>query len=144
MIRMGSNFDSLTSATNPIDLDILLRKPTIKGRTLSVKGFMSSFEVVLTYEDYVLLRAVVRDNIGRHINTDEWDNIEKAYWQEEEDPDHRPGISGPTDATNRVAYSTNARFVRYGKSGKKGIKKAHPRTSERLTLMTTKMSLHIL
>jgi len=128
---MGSNFDSLTSATNPIDLDILLRKPTIKGRTLSVKGFMSSFEVVLTYEDYVLLRAVVRDNIGRHINTDEWDNIEKAYWQEEEDSDHRPGISGPTDATNRVAYSTNARFVRYGKSGKKGIKEAHPRTSEK-------------
>ena len=133
MVRMGSNFDSLSSATNPIDLDILLRKPTIKGRTLSIRGMMSSFEVVLHYEDYALLRAVAKDNIGRHVNTDKWDNVEKAYWLETEDADHRLDSNGSAkpdgDVTKKVAYSTNARFVRYGKGGKKGMKQAHSRTS---------------
>ncbi len=127
---MGSNFDSLSSATDPIDLDILLRKPTIKGRTLSIRGIMSCFNVVLNYEDFALLRAVVKDNIGRHINTDEWDNVEKAYWLENEDADHRSGpqrsIEPDEGRASKVAYSTNARFVRYGKGGKKGLKKAKP------------------
>ena len=124
MVRTGSNFESLSSATNPLDLDILLRKPTIKGRTLSIRGKMSSFEGVLNYEDYALLQAVIRDNIGRQVNTDKWDNVEKAYWLENEDADYRMGFQGSIDgdATNKVSYSTNARFVRYGKSGKKGMK----------------------
>ena len=107
---MGSNFDSLSSATNPIDLDILLRKPTIKGRTLSIRGNMSSFEGVLHYEDYALLRAVAKDNIGRHVNTDKWDNVEKAYWLEKEDTDHRLGIQGSIEPhgqpNERHAYRT--------------------------------------
>ena len=47
LVRMRSSFDTLSSATNPIDLDIMLRKPTIKGRALSVRGIMSCFDVVL-------------------------------------------------------------------------------------------------
>jgi hypothetical protein len=83
---------------------------------------------VLHYDDYALLRAVARDNIGRRVNTDKWDNVEKAYELENEDTDQRLGIQGTNkldgDTTNRVAYSTNARFVRYGKGGKKGTKEA--------------------
>lgn len=131
MIRKKLSFDSLSSATNPIDLDILLRKPTIKGRTLSIRGNMSSFEVVLRYQDYALLRAVAKDNIGRHVNTDKWDNVEKAYWMEEENNDrHQTGIADGS-VTNKVAYSTNARFVRYGKGGKKGLKEARTTTIDK-------------
>lgn len=130
LVSIGSNFDSLSSATSPIDLDILLRKPTIKGRILSIRGIMSSLDTVLKYEDYALLRAVARDNIGRHINTDKWDNVEKAYWLENEDTDKRLGIQRSTKPDggdiNKVAYSTNARFVRYGKGGKKGMKETNP------------------
>ena len=128
LVRMGSSFDSLSSATNPIDLDIMLRKPTIKGRTLSVRGIMSCFDVVLNYEDYALLRAVVNDNIGRYINTDKWDNVEKAYELENKDAERKSGLQPQVEAdsevSSKVAYSNNARFVRYGKGGKKGIKKA--------------------
>lgn len=128
LVRMRSSFDTLSSATNPIDLDIMLRKPTIKGRTLSVRGIMSCFDVVLNYEDYALLRAVVKDNIGRYINTDKWDNVEKAYELENQDAEQKSGLQPQIEAdgevSNKVAYSDNARFVRYGKGGKKGIKKA--------------------
>eukprot|EP00536_Pseudo-nitzschia_multiseries_P004057 jgi/Psemu1/323294/estExt_fgenesh1_pg.C_650034 len=137
MIREGSSFESLSSATNPIDLDILLRKPTIKGRTLSIRGTMSCFEVLLHYQDYALLRAVANDNIGRHVNTDKWDNVEKAYWMEEQNDHNMKDARGPTkpdrEMKNKVAYSSNARFVRYGKSGRKGKKQTHP-TSDKSNL----------
>lgn len=112
----------------------MLRKPTIKGRTLSIRGIMSCFDVVLSYEDYALLRAVVKDNIGRHINKDKWDNVEKAYELENEHAEQKLGLKPSTQAeggmSNKVAYSTNARFVRYGKGGKKGMQKASTRITE--------------
>merc|ERR1719464_92701 len=101
----------------------------MKRRTLSIRGKMSCFEVTLQYQDYALLRAVINDNICRSINTDEWDNIEKAYWMEEKSADKQRSIEGSVkiddDANAQVAYSSNARFVRYGKCGKKGRKQTH-------------------
>lgn len=94
----------------------------IRGRTLSIRGKMSCFEVTLQYQDYALLWAVVHDNIGRRINTDKWDNVEKAYWMEEKSADRQNNIEGSenvADVNTQVAYSSNARFVRYGKGGKK-------------------------
>jgi hypothetical protein len=120
----------LSSATNPIDLEIILRKPTVKGRELSMRGKLSFVEMSLNYSDYVFLRAVVRDNIGRKVNTEKWDNVEKAYWSEEAAAEDlsEVGVATPelgllnpsplvTEA--RVAYSSNARFVRYGKQGQR-------------------------
>ncbi len=103
---------------------------------------MSSFDMVLNYEDYALLRAVAKDNVGRRINTDEWDNVEKAYefWLESETADQRSSSHRLTEddgGTKKVAYSTNARFVRYGKGGKKGIKKSNPRGGGETNLDST-------
>ncbi|CAJ1945620.1 unnamed protein product [Cylindrotheca closterium] len=113
--------DDLSLITNPIDLEIMLRKPTVKGRELAVRGNLSSLDLELDYSDYVFLRAVARDNIGRNINTDAWDNVEKAYWLEEEKKeDDSSLISNVADNESRkVEYSSNARFVRYGKAGKR-------------------------
>lgn len=129
MLRQGLDFNALSSATNPIDLDILLKKPTVKGRKLSIKGKLTFLEVSLCYCDYALLRAVARDNISRRIDTDKWDNVEKAYWMEEAQTesfknrnDSEIDQVGSNPSAQNVAYSSNARFVRYGKGGKKGTK----------------------
>jgi hypothetical protein len=113
-------------ATNPIDLRINLRRPTTKGGELSIRGELSFVDLVLKYSDYMLIRCVASDNLGRKVDTEKWDNIEKAYWSEEigienaiatfsVDDDDLAHVR-PTE--NRVAYSSNARFVRYGKAGK--------------------------
>ncbi|KAL3910470.1 MAG: hypothetical protein SGILL_007675, partial [Bacillariaceae sp.] len=124
--RAGADSEALTSSTIPVDLNILLRKATVKGRTLFVKGTLSCIAVTLNYTDYALLRAVVRDNVGRAVDTEKWDNVEKAYWMESGRntsggvPEDGP-VSGGAEQS-AVHYSSNARFVRYGKGGKKGKK----------------------
>lgn len=124
----NSALGALSSATNPIDLDILLRKPTVKGRKLSVEGKLSSVELSLCYCDYVLLRDVARDNVSRRIDTETWDNVEKAYWMEEADNELNEDTFafdnvGFSPGAQTVAYSSNARFVRYGTGGKRSRKK---------------------
>jgi hypothetical protein len=127
MTRAGSDFELLSSATNPVNLDILLRKPTAKGRTLTVKGRMSCFVVALCYTDYALLRAIISDNVCRRVDTDKWDNVEKAYWMEEAKENY--GDAAHDVHRTRLAYSSNARFVRYGKGGKKGQNKSGKKAS---------------
>jgi hypothetical protein len=121
-----------STATKPIDLEITLRKPTVQGRDMSLRGKLSFVDVTLQYTDYVILRAVARDNFGRKVDTEKWDNVEKAYWMEEERLDgvkqdtpsglrvDRSGNSAPSGSDVPVAYSSHARFVRYGKRAKKG------------------------
>ena len=123
--------DGLVSApsTNPIDLQITLRKPTVRGRDMILRGKLSFVDAALNYSDYVLLRAIARDNIGRKVDTEKWDNVEKAFWMEEATEDgttdafdalnlYLPGSSTSQRAETHVAYSSNARFVRYGKKGR--------------------------
>lgn len=126
--QVGVRDDRVFSpATNPIDLKINLRKPTTKGEELSIRGKLSFVDLMLKYSDYILIRYVVSDNIGRQIDTENWDNIEKAYWSEGFGIENAvPTFSIDDDdethlkpAENRVAYSSNARFVRYGKAGKR-------------------------
>ena len=123
VLRDGADLDCLSSATNPIDLEIVLRKPTMRGRELSLSGKLSFVDLTLCYSDYVLMRAVARDNIGRKVDTEKWDNVEKAYWLEEsafEDvSDVGTNWREMNTAENRVTYSSNARFIRYGKGGKR-------------------------
>lgn len=116
MTRVGNGPNELTSATNPIDLQIELRKPTVKGQETAVQGNLSFLDLKMDYSDYALIRAVVRDNVGRTVDTESWDNVEKAYWLEEEDK--AEVLEG-----DRVEYSSNARFIRYGKAGKAGKKR---------------------
>lgn len=118
--------DSFAAVTNSIDLGIYLRKPTSKGGELSLRGKLSFVDLVLRYTDYSLIRCVADDNVGRKIDTDKWDNIEKAYWSEEVDGENAT-VTGSEEGQiklieNRVEYSSNARFVRYGKAGKRKLK----------------------
>lgn len=125
MMRNKTELNDLSSATKPINLEIMLQKPTVRGREIAVQGKLSFFDLKLNYSDFVFLRAVIRDNIGRKIDTEAWDNIEKAYWLEEDMEEDR--IRSGTDfnevESRQVEYSSNARFVRYGKAGKRDQKK---------------------
>jgi hypothetical protein len=59
------------------------------------------------------LNAVTRDNISREIDTGRWDNIEKAFSMEQEEvASWQDGVSHGED---RPAYSSHARFIRYGR-----------------------------
>ena len=85
----------------PLDVKLEVRKPTKRGNTVIVKGSLSCIEVTLTYTTFLLLNAVMKDNISREIDMDRWDNVEKAYSMEEEMAD-------------QPAYSSSARFIHYG------------------------------
>ncbi|KAG7345960.1 vacuolar-sorting-associated protein 13 C-terminal domain containing protein [Nitzschia inconspicua] len=119
--RSGPDYVALSSAMKPVDLEVLLRKPTVWGKPTSVKGKLSSFVTCLNYSDYALLRAVLRDNVGRRIDKEKWDNVEKAYWMESSDGilEKEAEATKPREGrVNRVQYASDARFVRYGKAGK--------------------------
>jgi hypothetical protein len=144
--------NGLSSATNPIDLEIMLRKPTVRGREIAVQGKMSFLDLKLNYSDFVFVRAVMRDNVGRKIDTEAWDNVEKAYWLEEEKKEE--GFDSGTGIneveSRRVEYSSNARFVRYGKAGKRDRKKqrnssetmARPSLTRQSTESSTALDIH--
>jgi hypothetical protein len=120
--RAGPDFVSLSSASDPIDLDVILRKPTVRGRATSIRAKLSCYVMCLSYSDYALLQAVVRDNVGRPVNKENWDNVEKAFWMEShEDVPENEGkkVERAGDGLQKVHYSSNARFVRYGTGGKK-------------------------
>lgn len=116
---------SLPAADRPVELHVILRKPTWHGHTISMRGKLSFVDLTLKYSEYVLLRAVLRDNIGRDIDMNQWDNIEKAYWMEEArietmgyDGDNRMSrveTQNDTSGVGRVTYASDARFIRYGK-----------------------------
>lgn len=96
----------------PLDVNLSLRKPMKKGNAVVVKGNLTLIDLTLTYTTFVLLKAVMKDNVSRDIDVTRWDNVEKAYWMEEEDEgDH-------------VAYSSNARFIRYGQERRAKIARA--------------------
>lgn len=121
--RAGPDFPTLSSASDPVDLDVTLRKPTVGGRPTSIRGKLSSLGTRLNYSDYALMRAVIRDNIGRPVDKERWDNVEKAYWMESSDAmvDNEAAVAVRLETgLQNVHYSSNARFVRYGTGGKMG------------------------
>eukprot|EP00980_Cylindrotheca_fusiformis_P027997 scaffold22575_cov141-Cylindrotheca_fusiformis.AAC.28 len=134
MMKDTINVNDLSSATNPIDLEIILQKPTVVGREISLRGKLSFLHLKLNYSDFVFVQAVVRDNVGRRIDTEAWDNIEKAYWLEEEKKEDGLGSGADTIEieSRQVEYASNARFVRYGKAGKRDRKKER-KLSETMT-----------
>jgi hypothetical protein len=97
----------------PVNLNLNLRKATGRGKTVSMRGSLSCIDLTLTYTAYVLLNAVMRDNISREIDSSRWDNIEKAFSMEQEDVGSRQ--HGLLHGDNRPAYSSHARFIRYGR-----------------------------
>eukprot|EP00978_Attheya_sp_CCMP212_P014018 scaffold35454_cov51-Attheya_sp.AAC.8 len=115
---------------NPVDLHLTLRKPSWYEKTMIVRGKMSNVDLILTYLDYALLRAVLRDNVGKTVNMAAWDNVEKAYSTEASEDDNvsasktdafvRSAARGQsrTEVLSKVVYAADARFVRYGTMAK--------------------------
>ena len=100
----------------PIDLHFDLRKPmhTNKAKTMVLQGRLSFVVMRLRYSDYRLLRAILKYNIGKKADMSKWDNVEKAYWMETNEEQARSEKSENSSSEQRVAYSSSARFVRYG------------------------------
>ena len=117
----GGAGEALTETKQmPVDLLLDLRKPTSLGRTTLVKGSLSYVDLVLAYSDYILCRSVFRENIGKKVGMERWDNVEKAFWMEQSTENTVTERASMNDITghHRVAYSSHARFVRYGMKSK--------------------------
>ena len=74
----------------------------------------------LSYNEYVVLRYIIQDNIGKKTNRDLWDNLERA-WENESEVSDTVGQDSLTYSVH-VAYSSSARVVRYGQGiGKRPV-----------------------
>ena len=117
----------------PVDLLLELRKPTSVERTVLFQASLSYVDLRLAYSDYALCRSVLRENIARKIDMDRWDNVEKAYWMEQQASSESLMIEQITPLesvlNHRVAYSSNARFVRYGQKTKVTLSVEEPKGS---------------
>jgi hypothetical protein len=105
----------------PVDLHFDLRK-FVKSKSLSLRGRLTSVTLLLKYSDYALLRAVLNNNVGRKPDISKWDNIEKAFWSEAADEREPQSLKRDTNVSSKiieeVAYSSSARFIRYGTRGR--------------------------
>jgi hypothetical protein len=87
---------------------------TNEAKTMALQGRLSFVVMRLRYSDYRLLRSILTHNIGKKADVSKWDNVEKAYWIETNEERERPEKSNASSSDQRVAYSSSARFVRYG------------------------------
>lgn len=78
----------------------------------AIRCRLSNVMTRLSYRDYVALRCIIRDNIGRKTDRDHWDNLETAWEKESKatEPFDHDSLKYSVD----VAYSSSARVVRYG------------------------------
>lgn len=117
-----------SAVTSPIDLGIDLKRPTSKGGEMMIRGNLSLVDLVVKYSYYVLICSVVNDNVGKKVDADKWDNVEKAYESEDHDVIvFSSSVDGGVSTTiasreGGVAYSSNARLIRYGRAGKRQAK----------------------
>ena len=89
---------------NPLNFHLHVRKPpSITDLPVIIRCKMTTVELVLTYNEYMLLNAVLDENLTKKVDKSLWDNLEDPFANVE-------------DQTSGVQYSKNARFVRYGKS----------------------------
>ena len=84
--------------------NLTMRKPST-GKTTIIQGNAPSLNIQLKYREFMMLNLVALENIGKPINESQWENIEKSYWQTED--------NSLADASN-VIYADSARFVRFG------------------------------
>ncbi len=111
----------------PVDIHFILYKSLWFRNSLIARGKMSSVNFILKYSEYELLRTVLRNNVTKPVNMDRWDNVEKEYSLESNNETEKPvsadapaGLDQSSiNAQNDVAYSSHARFIRYGMKGKR-------------------------
>jgi len=105
------------------------------GSTMSCR--LSDVVVRLSYLDYVSLRWILRDNVGKKTNKGNWDNLEAAW--EKEAGKSALDVAESQTYSNEVMYSTSARLVRYGQGQKTESRK--PSTTLELYFETLSLLL---
>lgn len=100
----------LASTGTFFDTKLTVMKPTI-GKVTQVRGGIETFNILLSYRDYMMLKLVMQENVGKSIDETKWENIEKIFWQTENEP---PESSSHNDTG--MLYAESARFVRFGES----------------------------
>lgn len=90
--------------------NLTIRKPS-SGETTIIQGKTPFISVHLLYREFLMLNLVARENIGKPVDASKWDNIEKSYWQNE---DESLANASSDQHESSVMYAEGARFVRFG------------------------------
>lgn len=100
---------------DPINLRLSLFKPSWYSNSIVVRGFLSHIDYALRYTDYVFLNEVMKHNLGKSVDKTSWDNVEKAYWQEDGAEEQSGNVpAADDDLPGVVQYAPDARIIRYG------------------------------
>lgn len=97
---------------NPINLFFQLRKPpSHNDLPLIARCKVSLLDLVLSYTDYIMIHNVINENLGKDVDKTFWDH-DKNGLEALEEPEQQ-GTNASLD-TQKVKYSKDARFVRFG------------------------------
>jgi hypothetical protein len=97
---------------NPINLFFQVRKPPSHNNLpLIARCKVSLVDLVLSYTDYIMIHDVINENLGIDVDKTSWDHdtIELEVLEES----RQQGTNTVLD-TQKVTYSKDARFVRFG------------------------------
>jgi len=98
----GESLSSSLQIENPVNFHLQMRTPPSESDLPTiVRCKLTAMELVLCYSEYMLLRAVLKENVTKKVDKTLWDNPEDSFLTDE-------------DESSGVRYSKNARFVRYG------------------------------
>jgi hypothetical protein len=103
-VNKGSRevLSNLLHIENPVNVHLQMQKPPLQENLPSVVHCkVTAMEFILRYSEYILLRAVLKENLMKKVDKTLWDNPEDTFTVDE-------------DLPHKVRYSENARFVRYG------------------------------
>lgn len=98
----------LASPDTFFETKLTVMKPTI-GKVTQVRGGIKTFNIRLSYRDFLMLRLIMRENVGKAIDETQWENIEKIFWQTE-----GTAADGSSHTDTGVLYAETARYVRFG------------------------------
>jgi SHR-binding domain of vacuolar-sorting associated protein 13 len=102
---------TVQALNRPLNVTLFLQKAAWHNRKMSLRCRFSLADMTLKYSQYCLLCAVVNGNVGKGIDKDKWDNVEKAYDLEVMEAE---GIGVQPVQPRHVEYATGARHVRFG------------------------------
>jgi hypothetical protein len=123
----------LSESTISSGIDVTL-DVTMSSTGISVSIRLSDLLVRLASTDYITIRRIVRDNLGRKMDTSMWENVERAW--ENEVTDDGDDQAQEQAYSHEVIYSSSARLVQYGRP-KKGTERKY---SSQLTISLGSLS----
>lgn len=105
----------VSSLNQPLDISLVLQKSAWEGGALSMRCRFPLVDIVLNYSHYCHIHAVLRGNIGKKVDRDKWDNVEKAYDLEVEMANENSHLGKDVMLHSKpLEYASGARRIRYG------------------------------